>query len=185
MIKEHFAVEDNLKNHYLVLINMILEFKINRMAEIGVYGGHCMRSILRSSANTIVREYWAIDQWVAIPWQWKGKEQKDWDAKYREALKYYPWFPQLRILKSSSVEAAPIFWDGYFDLIYIDADHTYESVVQDIKAWMPKVRKGGILAGHDYTPKMRKNHQVKAAVDSFFDVKIINLEKCCVWWVFI
>ena len=40
--------------------------------------------------------------------------------------------------------------DNYYDLIYIDADHFYESVIHDIKVSIPKLKTGGILAGHDY-----------------------------------
>ena len=36
------------------------------------------------------------------------------------------------------------------DFCFIDADHAYESVSKDIDAWRPKVKRGGILAGHDY-----------------------------------
>lgn len=47
-------------------------------------------------------------------------------------------------------EAAPLFEDGSLDAVFIDADHTYDAVKKDIANWMPKIRKGGILAGHDY-----------------------------------
>lgn len=47
-------------------------------------------------------------------------------------------------------EAAPLFEDGALDGVFIDADHTYEAVKRDIENWLPKIRKGGILAGHDY-----------------------------------
>jgi len=47
-------------------------------------------------------------------------------------------------------EASLLFEDELLDAVFIDADHTYEAVKKDIENWMPKVRKGGILAGHDY-----------------------------------
>lgn len=49
-----------------------------------------------------------------------------------------------------SIDAAPLLKDGYFDYIYIDARHDYCAVQEDIEAYWPKVRPGGILAGHDY-----------------------------------
>lgn len=51
---------------------------------------------------------------------------------------------------AGSVNAAKHQADGSLDFVFIDADHTYESVLADIDAWLPKVRSGGILAGHDY-----------------------------------
>lgn len=43
-----------------------------------------------------------------------------------------------------------MFEDDYFDFIYIDADHTYEAVKSDLESWYPKLKKGGIMSGHDY-----------------------------------
>jgi hypothetical protein len=50
--------------------------------------------------------------------------------------------------KAKSPEAARDFPDGFFDIVYIDAEHDYESVKADIEAWRPKAKH--ILAGHDY-----------------------------------
>ena len=49
-----------------------------------------------------------------------------------------------------SVDAAKTYANNSLDFVFIDADHEYESVKEDIKAWFPKVKVGGILAGHDY-----------------------------------
>jgi len=40
--------------------------------------------------------------------------------------------------------------DASLDFCFIDGDHRYEAVKEDIIAWTPKLRKGGILSGHDY-----------------------------------
>jgi predicted O-methyltransferase YrrM len=49
-----------------------------------------------------------------------------------------------------SWDMATKYADGSLDWVFIDADHAYESVVKDLDAWLPKVRKGGIIAGHDF-----------------------------------
>jgi len=52
-------------------------------------------------------------------------------------------------LVMESATATTIFSDGIADLVFIDADHRYKSVKQDIELWWPKVKEGGILCGHD------------------------------------
>lgn len=53
-------------------------------------------------------------------------------------------------IRTDSVTASKMYAGESLDAVFIDADHRYESVKADILAWMPKVKKGGILAGHDY-----------------------------------
>lgn len=54
------------------------------------------------------------------------------------------------MFRIDSKNASTFFNDESFDFVYIDANHKYEYVKKDIELWLPKVRKGGILAGHDY-----------------------------------
>lgn len=53
-------------------------------------------------------------------------------------------------IRLPSVEASKLYKDGSLDFVFIDAMHTYDGITADITAWMPKIRKGGVLAGHDY-----------------------------------
>jgi hypothetical protein len=50
-----------------------------------------------------------------------------------------------------SWEGAQLYADQSLDWVYIDADHHYEPVCRDIDAWLPKVKPGGVIAGHDYS----------------------------------
>lgn len=54
------------------------------------------------------------------------------------------------LVKGFSVDVAKKMPNGTLDWIYIDADHSYKSVKEDLEAWYPKVRRGGIISGHDY-----------------------------------
>lgn len=54
------------------------------------------------------------------------------------------------MFRIDSKNASSIFKDESLDFVYIDANHKYEYVKKDIESWLPKVRKGGILSGHDY-----------------------------------
>ena len=65
-----------------------------------------------------------------------------------------------------SVPASKLYEDGSLDFVFLDGDHAYPSIRADIDAWRPKVRRGGILSGHDYTPLMP---DVVRAVDETFE----------------
>lgn len=72
-----------------------------------------------------------------------------------------------KIIKKDSIEAAKEIADESLDFVFIDADHHYEPVKADLIAWTPKVRKGGIVAGHDYYIFKSGNRGVIDAVDEF------------------
>lgn len=74
------------------------------------------------------------------------------------------------ILRLTSLQAAALFPDEFFDGVYIDANHKYEHVKQDITLWLPKVRKGGVLAGHDYWSLV--DPEVKTAVDECLETEL-------------
>jgi predicted O-methyltransferase YrrM len=57
----------------------------------------------------------------------------------------------IKVCKNDSKNIPHLFPDEYFDFIYIDANHSYESVKLDILNCMPKIKNGGFIAGHDYT----------------------------------
>jgi hypothetical protein len=50
----------------------------------------------------------------------------------------------------NSWDAASHYADSSLDMVFLDADHEYNSIAKDIDAWRPKVKRRGILAGHDY-----------------------------------
>jgi len=70
-----------------------------------------------------------------------------------------------QLIKGDSIEVASRIPDESLDWVYIDADHSYKSVKADLEAWFPKVRKGGIISGHDYVNY--NDFGVIEAVDEF------------------
>jgi predicted O-methyltransferase YrrM len=69
----------------------------------------------------------------------------------------------VRPCRAASVQAAKAHGDGSLDFVFIDAAHSFEAVTHDLAAWWPKLRQGGLIAGHDYT----YSPGVRAAVDGF------------------
>lgn len=66
------------------------------------------------------------------------------------------------ILRGDSIDQAQNVEDESLDFVFIDADHSFPAVTTDINAWTPKVKRGGIIGGHDYD---NKDSEVKEAVD--------------------
>ena len=74
-------------------------------------------------------------------------------------------YKNISLVQKTSDDAVLDFTDESFDFIYIDGIHQYENVKQDIINYLPKVKKGGVIGGHDYGPHWPG---VKVAVDEMF-----------------
>lgn len=74
-------------------------------------------------------------------------------------------------IRLTSLNAANLYEDNSLDFVFLDASHDYDNVKADLLAWYPKVKIGGVFAGHDY-PGFEG---VKLAVDEFTNNNNINL----------
>ena len=94
---------------------------------------------------------------------------------YSEFINNVGSFPNLTILKGYSTDIAKSFNGNKVDMVFIDAEHTYESCKDDIEAWLPKCTK--YICGHDYSDNFPG---VKQAVnEKFGKVNIVD----SLWWV--
>lgn len=96
---------------------------------------------------------------------------------YKGLVEEFKGMPFVKFDRAFSVDAAARVPDGSLDYVYIDANHAYEYVYQDINAWYPKVKKGGWLCGHDYDPNPDGQGWpgVKKAVHQFLQEKGLKL----------
>lgn len=88
-------------------------------------------------------------------------------------------FSNFRFIEDFSTNVAEQFEDHTFDFVFIDGNHYYDYVIDDILQWLPKVKRGGLLAGHDYMEK--ENCGVIPAVTGLLPDHKYNL-KAKVWW---
>lgn len=139
--------------------------------EIGVQRGVFSEEILRRWRGKRLysvdpwREF-AADSYIDIA----NAPQEVHDANFGEAVRRLEAFGERsRIVRETSSEAVVRFADGRLDFVYLDAQHHYQAVKADIKTWFPKIRSGGILAGHDYVDGVFSSgvYGVKTAVDEF------------------
>ena len=80
------------------------------------------------------------------------------------------------ILHLTSEEASKLIPDESLDFIFIDADHSYEGCKTDIALWYKKVKKGGMISGHDYSNPYCPGFEVNRAVDEFIKASGMKLE---------
>ena len=89
----------------------------------------------------------------------------------------------INVIQNYSVKAAWTYKDNSLDFVFIDADHAFEAVTDDLSAWYPKVKRGGTIAGHDYFT----DKPVEFAVNKFFhfDIQRLRCSQKQNCWVYV
>jgi hypothetical protein len=158
----------NLK-HRRILHIPLKKYGFKKLCEVGVRAGRNLADLLKADPEVMV----AVDAWRndGVPGHNDSfLSQRLLDHYYQDICSWRERHPCLAVVRAYSAAAAQQFADGYFDFVYLDADHTYEGITADLASWWPKVRVGGILSGHDYIDNY--THQgvtfwVKRGVDEF------------------
>ncbi len=138
-----------------VLFNLVKEHGWKLGVELGVLDGRTYLYLLRRCRGlTMV----GVDLWTSYP----EKEAEFAEGgrsyierpmgQYRKHVVYHAqkYGARSRLIRADTVQAAQEFEDGSVDFVFVDADHTYEAVLADIDAWLPKIRSGGQMLGHDW-----------------------------------
>lgn len=140
------------------------------IAELGIQFGTTFDLMTAHNPKIAV----AVDSWTAQGTAGQNDwafDQKEMDRQYNDFKERMKDKPFVQIYREFTHDAVKRFPDEYFDLIYIDADHTYEGCLQDIEDWYPKVKIGGCLTGDDYRTAFIKRSGVtfgvKKAVQEF------------------
>jgi len=84
-------------------------------------------------------------------------------------------------IKAKSNDASKLFDIQSCDVVFIDMEHTYEAVKNDIEIWLPKIKIGGYLAGHDYSNDWPG--VIKAVNEIFGRENIIQMGDCWIYEV--
>jgi hypothetical protein len=125
------------------------DFPRGRGVEVGVYLGEFSKEIMTVWGGTL----YMVDVWDNIAYGYNDAANNSVDAHniVRQAMENIKGFENRAIMiRAASVHAAKIFADNSLDFVYIDANHAYDYVVDDIDTWYTKVAPGGYLCGHDY-----------------------------------
>ena len=135
----------HMKRKHLAMLFKDLGYLIG--AEIGVCQGKYSRCLWEHNPKSTI---YSIDPWLAYDKYEEGYTQEAMDQLREEAMKRLEGTGCV-IMRATSMKAVTRFCDGFFDWVYIDANHEFQHVANDIAEWSKKVRVGGIVAGHDFT----------------------------------
>ena len=126
-----------------------------RIAEIGTWKGRSLCSL----ADIIKRKnlrVTAVDTFTGTSTTDMEKQMHkdaafmDLEAIFRENLRIFDIEDNVTVIKGKSPTVGKSMPDNHFDFVFIDADHSYEGCRDDLEAWLPKVKRGGKMAGHDW-----------------------------------
>lgn len=138
--------------------------------EVGTDLGYYAERLLNQWHGTTLT---CVDPWCHMPdyHDITNRDDAGFEGVYKSVCaKFKPFGRKSVILRTTSLEAAGRFPDRYFDFVYLDANHSRQAVTEDLNLWYPKVKPGGILAGHDYVPDGVHNNSefgVQSAVNEF------------------
>ena len=140
------------RNRQNVIGDIIEKYGLTRCAEIGVGSGPTTNALLSRFPNL---KWIAVDYWPAgFPLRYGGvmtvERQVEVRSLFMSVMAKHG--DRITLMEKDTVLAANDVEDESLDLVFIDADHSYEGCKADIIAWRPKLRPGGWLMGHDYEP---------------------------------
>jgi len=122
------------------------------MVEVGVDEGafavHILRELRRRGVK--VDRYYAVDPWTG-PHAYPGDRSMHAFLTATQGMAEF--WPAPRVLQERGDLAAMLVADGSADFVFVDAVHDFEHVSKHLELWWPKVKPGGMIAGHDYSPE--------------------------------
>jgi hypothetical protein len=177
------------KRRWTVLFELLNSKKIKPKigAEIGIQRGVMSIKVLNKLPS--LKTYYAIDPWLWYPSYKEGVNERNQERWNQEVMDEYfkefkkgiqSWKKKVNILRMLSSEAHVHIPDGSLEFCFIDGNHAYEYIKEDIQLYLPKIRKGGLFGGHDYG---HVKGGVKEAVDETFNESQIYLGSNKTWWI--
>jgi len=141
-----------------------LGFKVG--VEIGVFRGDYTEVLAESGLKI-----YGVDPWAVYKGYSHDGRQGWCDKLYRMSQEKLAPYPNVTLIKEMSMDAVNRFEDNSIDFVYIDGNHRFKYIAEDIYEWSAKVRKGGIICGHDYAYFKHRYYgggcQVHEIVDAF------------------
>lgn len=129
----------------VTLAQLMGSLNFKRGAEIGVSKGRYSQTLCENMPS--LEKLYSIDPWKA----YSSLSQRRADIRYEKTKTLLSKYNCVEIIKEFSIKASADITNDSLDFVYIDGMHTFDAVILDLIVWIPKVRQGGIIAGHDYS----------------------------------
>jgi hypothetical protein len=135
------------------------------------------------------KELYLVDPWerqAGNAYLEAANTKAPFDEWYRQCIALSDADPRAKLLKMLSVTAASKFESGTLDFVYIDGNHGYGTVMEDVDNWWSKVKPGGLIGGHD----CYDNHEGGACCDVWSALRrwtsehgiVFSVTPCTSWW---
>ena len=159
------------------LARIFAGLKYRTGAEIGTARGSYAITL---SINNPKCKLYCVDAWETYIGLNDYTDQGVLNEYYSAARHRLKQYKNVEIINALSMDAVKQFDDGSLDYVYIDANHEFPYVAEDVFYWSQKVRSGGIVSGHDYlnTPRQDGMVQVREVVNAYTEA--FNIEP---WFV--
>lgn len=183
-----FNIDEHLNDDwwfdYEEFYDFIANKNFKKLVEVGVWKGHSIIYL----ANRLLKlknidfDLYAVDIWEEADCMNFISYYKYSYEIFLENLKRNNLIDLIKILKTDSLKASSLFKKEEIDFVFIDANHNFINVINDIIHWFPKIKDKGIIAGHDY---YEATADVSKVVDFLTKHKYfsnINITEGGVWW---
>lgn len=150
--------------------------------EVGSWVGNGSTSVIAKNVSDVSGSssstLFCVDTWEGSPnvvHHQAYKAKHDLFAIFQQNVLHYQNRGLLKPVIKASVEAAKLFPDNLFDFVFLDGNHGYSYIKQDIEVWLPKVTRGGVLCGHDcearydYLPRGLQAEIIKRGEEDYIE----------------
>ena len=161
-ILREFRIGDFTRND---LAKLFAELGFKEGVEIGVERAHYSKVLCEANPDL---KLWGVDPLIPYSGYREHVSEEKMEGFFTEVQKRMN-NRKFDLVRKFSLDAVRDFEDGSLDFVYIDGNHDFQNTTNDIVEWSKKVRKGGIIAGHDFVRNKKKDYKchVKDVVQAY------------------
>jgi len=164
-------------------VSLLKELDFNSGVEMGVCDGRFSQALCSANPNLKLT---GVDAWKV----YDGYVDYATDflevRAYKRAIERSNKFG-FKIIKAWSLDAVKEFEDESLDFVFIDGNHDFRHVTDDVDEWSKKIKRGGIVSGHDFFKNYHEHYGVREAIPAWCDAHrikplfIFTKDKCPSW----